>query len=179
VLNAPGGNGLADEYFGRDAEGGINGSLDVVGGQYDFSLGNFLHYPGNFTGKSPDIVASLFGVYAGVSSPVPKDQFGVGDGVGKLKYGAEVGYSMLSWLAVGGRFDRVINDLDDDGRTHAIWTGRAIFRSDFGSQDQVTLQYSNYQTGSGVAVKDGQPPQRDLSLEPDNHVVSLMASMWW
>ena len=30
VLNAGGGNGLADEYFGRDPEGRINGSLDVV-----------------------------------------------------------------------------------------------------------------------------------------------------
>lgn len=179
VLNAPGGNGLADEYLGRDAEGRINGSLDVVGAQYDFSLGNFLQYPRNFNGKSPDIVTSLFAMYAGVSSPVPRNILGVGDGVGKAKYGVEIGYSMLSWLAAGGRFDRVLNDLDDDSQTHAIWTGRLIFRSDFGAQDQVTLQYSNYQTGSGVAVKDGQPPQRDLSIEPDSHVVSLMASMWW
>jgi hypothetical protein len=178
VLNAAGGAGLADEYFGRDAEGRVNGTLNTVGAQYDFSLGNWLQYPNNFTGKSPDLVASLFGIYAGVSSPVAKLD-AVGDGVDKLKYGVEVGYSMLSWLALGGRFDRVLNDLDDDTATHAIWTGRAIFRSDFGSQDQVTLQYSNYQSGSGVAVKNGQPPLRDLSVDPDNHVVSLMASMWW
>jgi hypothetical protein len=41
------------------------------------------------------------------------------------------------------------------------------------------LQYSNYQSGSGVAVKDGQPPVRDFSIDPDDHVLSLMASMWW
>lgn len=178
VLNAAGGAGLADEYFGRDPEGRINGSLDVLGAQYDFSLGNFLQFPRNFQGKSPDLVGSLFGIYAATSSPVPALN-GVGDGVGKLKYGVEVGYSMLRWLALGGRFDRVLNDLDDDAQTHAIWTARAIFRSDFGARDQVTLQYSNYRSGSRVAVKDGQPPQRDYSIDPDNHVVSLMASMWW
>jgi hypothetical protein len=174
VLNAPGGAGLADEYFGRDAEGRINGTLDVLGAQYDLSLANLLQYPGNFTGKGPDIVTSLFSIYAKSASPV----LGYDD-VGKLKYGIEVGYSMLSWFAMGGRFDRVLNNLDDDSQTHAIWTARAIFRSDFSAQDQVTLQYSNYQSGSGVAVKDGQPPQRDPSIDPDDHVVSLMASMWW
>jgi hypothetical protein len=174
VLNAPGGGGLADEYLGRDPQGRINGVLDVVGAQYDLSLANLLQYPANFAGKSPDIVGSLYGIYAKAASPV----FGYDD-VGRLKYGMDVGYSMLSWLALGGRVDRVINDLDDDSKTHAIWTARAIFRSDFGSQDQVTLQYSNYQNGSGVAVKDGQPPQRDPALDPDGHVLSLMASMWW
>lgn len=174
ILNAAGGAGLADEYFGRDPEGRINGSLDVLGAQYDLSLGNLLQYPGNFTGKSPDIVASAFGIYAKASSPV----FGYDD-VAKLKYGVELGYSMLSWFALGGRFDRVQSNLDDDSQTHAIWTARAIFRSDFGSQDQVALQYSNYQSGSGVAVKNGQPPLRDPSVDPDGHVLSLMASMWW
>jgi hypothetical protein len=174
VLNAAGGAGLADEYFGRDAEGRVNGVLDTIGGQYDFSLGNFLNYPNAFTGKSPDIVGSVFGIYAGTDSPITGY-----DGIGKLKYGMEVGYSMLSWFALAGRFDRVINNLDDDSQTHAIWTGRAIFRSDFGSQDQLVLQYSNYQSGSGVQVKDGSPPLRDPSIDPDDHVVSLMASMWW
>lgn len=180
VLNAAGGAGLADEYFGRDVDGRINGTLDTFGAQYDLSIGNLLQYPNNFAGKSPDIVASLFGIYTAVDSPVAQiPGTPVGDGVSKLKYGAEIGYSMLSWLAMGGRFDRVLSDLGDDTQTHAIWTGRAIFRSDFGAQDQVVLQYSNYLSGSGVAVEDGQPPQRDPSVDPDNHVVSLMASMWW
>jgi hypothetical protein len=174
VLNAPGGAGLADEYFGRDADGRINGTLNVLGAQYDLSLGNLLRFPQNFDGKSPDLVFSLFGMYAGAETPVAPY-----DGIDRLKYGAEVGYSMLRWLALGGRFDRVLNDIDDDSQTHAVWTARAIFRSDFASQDQVVLQYSNYQSGSGVAVKDGQPPVRDFSIDPDNHVVSLMASMWW
>jgi hypothetical protein len=174
VLNAPGGAGLADEYFGRDPEGRINGSLDALGAQYDFSLGNWLQYPGSFTGKSPDVVVSLFGIYAHANSPVQEY-----DGIGKLKYGAELGYSMLSWLALGGRFDRVLGNLDDDSQTYAVWTARAIFRSDFAAQDQVVLQYSNYQTGSGVAVKNGQPPARDYSVDPDDHVLSLMASIWW
>src|SRR5262249_22842028 len=145
VLNAPGGPGLMDEYFGRQSDG--NGSLDTFGFEYDFSLANYLSYPRKFAGKSPDIVGSVFGIFTSVDSPVPTN-----DGVKKLKYGVELGYSALSWFGFGGRYDRVLNDTDDARQTHAILTARAIFRSDFNARDQITLQYSRYLTGSGVGV---------------------------
>jgi hypothetical protein len=173
ILNASGGPGLMDEYFGRQSDG--NGTLNTIGAEYDFSLGNFLAYPHKFSGRSPDIVGSLFGIFTSVDSPLDPSH----DGVDKLKYGAELGYSMLSWFGIGGRYDRVLNDTDDDKQTHAILTARAIFRSDFNATDQVVLQYSHYLTGSGVGVMDGSPPQRDYSIEPDENVLSLMASMWW
>ena len=53
-----------------------------------------------------------------------------------LKYGGEVTYSALSWLAVSGRYDRVIADVSDDSRTLAAFSPRVMFRTDWNSQDQ-------------------------------------------
>ncbi len=182
VLNAPGGPGLMREYFGPDSEG--TGRLHTLGAQYDLSLGNLLRYPSRFEGNAPDLVFSLFSIATFVDSPNdvvleqdPDDQ--AYDGVTKLKYGGEVGYSINRWFALASRYDRVLPDIDDATETHAIVSGYVIFRSDWAAQDQVTLQYSRYLCGSGATVIDGYPPERDPSIVPDGHVVALNASMWW
>jgi hypothetical protein len=172
VLNAPGGPGLIEEYLGPQSNG--NGNLKTLGAQYDFSLGNFLRYPMKFEGDGADVVASLFSIFTQVSSDDPE-----WDDMQKLKYGAELSYSMLSWFALSGRYDRILPDLDDDTRTTAVISPRLIFRSDFNSHDQVVLQYSRWLNGSGATVVYGAPPERDPTIEPDKHVLSLTASMWW
>ncbi len=173
VLNAPGGPGLMREYLGPNSGG--TGNLHTVGGQYDLSLGNLLRHPSKFEGNAPDLVFSLFSILTAVDSPEDEAY----DGVSKLKYGGEVGYAPVKWLSVAGRYDRVIPDIDHDENTHAIATGYLILHSDWASQDQVTLQYSRYFSGSGATVIDGYPPARDPSIVPDEHVVGLTASMWW
>jgi len=172
VLNAPGGPGLIEEYFGPESGG--SGSLTTYGAQYDFSLGNFLRYPAKFDGTGPDVVASLFTIFTRVRSD--DDQW---DRVNKLKYGTEIAYSPLSWFAGALRYDRVIPDVDYDPRTTAIVTPRLIFRSDWNAQDQVVLQYSRYFNGSAATTVYGDPPVRDPSYDLDENVVSLSASMWW
>jgi hypothetical protein len=170
VLNAPGGKGLMDEYFGATSNG--TGKLETLGAQYDFSLGNYLRYPGHFDGDGPDLIASLFTIFTRVDD----EQGHVTD---KAKYGAEVGYSLLSWLAVAGRYDRVLSDVGDDTQTLAVLTGRVILHSGWSSHDQVALQYSRWFCGSSTLVKDGYPPAYDPTIVPDAHVVSLMATLWW
>lgn len=178
ILNAPGGPGLIREYFGPDSGG--TGKLHTVGGQYDLSIGNLLRHPSDYEGYAPDLVVSVFGVFTAVSSDDP-----LYDGVNKLKYGGEVGYSLLEWFGVAGRYDRVLPDLawDTDAGaldpTHAILTGYLIFRSDWVGQDQVTLQYSHFLNGAGTTVIEGYPPERAPWVEPDKHMVALTASMWW
>ncbi len=187
VLNAKGGPGLATEYFGwgRDSNKTLNssGSLDTFGFEYDISLGNLLRGPGQFNGRAPDVSLGAFGILTAVSSPVKEDStYGVPikrDGVKKFKYGLEGAYSIASWFALGGRYDRVIQDTDDPTRTHAILTGRLIFRSDWQSQDQVMLQYSRFFSGSGVWVREGSPATYQPAVVPDNDVVQLIATMWW
>ncbi len=172
VLNAPGGPGLMREYFGPDSGG--NGSLETLGGQYDLSIGEIVRHPQPFSGYGPDVVASVFGMVTQVGS-----DDAAYDGVTKLKYGGEVSYSALPWLAFSGRYDRVVADSDDDTQTFAVLSPRIILRTDYNSQDQVTLQYSHWMYGSGVAVRSGYPPEEDLSIRPDEDTLSMTANMWW
>jgi hypothetical protein len=187
VLNAKGGPGLATEYFGIGKDSNLaqntSGNLDTFGFEYDISLGNLLRGPGQFNGRAPDVSLGAFGIATAVSSPIQTDStYGVPikrDGVKKFKYGLEGAYSIASWFALGGRYDRVMQDTDDSTRTHAILTGRLIFRSDWLAQDQVMLQYSRFFTGSGVWVREGSPAKYDPTVVPDANVVQLIATMWW
>jgi hypothetical protein len=172
VLNAPGGPGLMNEYFGPDSGG--SGDLLTAGGQYDLSVGNLLRYPEAFDGDGPDLVLSAFGMETSVKSPDPAYT-----GKSKLKYGTELGWSLLSWFALSARYDRVLLDTKDATQTSAIVSPRLIFRTDWKARDQVVLQYSRYLNGSGVLVKSGAPPLPDPSIRPDKDVVMLSASMWW
>ena len=172
ILEAPGGPGLMRTYLGPNGNG--NGSLTTLGAQYDLSLGNLLSHPTPHEGNSPDVVLALFGIYTKVGS----DQPGY-DGVKKLKYGAEATYSITSWFAASGRYDRVMANTADAHQTYAVVSPRLIFHSDWDSQDQVVLQYSRYMVGSGVPVITGYPPAPDLYTVPDADVVSLTASIWW
>src|SRR5690606_38177236 len=151
-----------------------NGNLMTVGGQYDVSIGEIVRHPQPFSGYGPDVVASLFGLYTRVGSD--EEAY---DGVNKLKYGGEVTYSALPWLALSGRYDRVIADTDDATQTFAVISPRLILRTDYNSQDQITLQYSRWMYGSGVAVRAGYPPREDVSIRPDEHTLSMTANMWW
>jgi hypothetical protein len=172
ILNAPGGPGLINEYFGPSSGG--SGDLTTIAAQYDLSVGNLLRYPEVFEGNGPDLFVSLFGVFTSVRSA----DLGY-DGIKKLKYGAEVGYAPLSWLALSGRYDRVIGNIDDGRKTTAIVSPRIIFRSGYNARDQLVLQYSHWFNGSGIIVNSGAPPQPDPNVRPDQDVLSLMVSMWW
>jgi hypothetical protein len=172
VLNTFGGPGLMREYLGPRSGG--DGSLTTVGAQYDVSVGEIVRNPEPFSGYGPDVVISAFALMTSVTSDDANY-----DGITKLKYGGEVTYGPLAWLAGGVRYDRVMADVDDEPRTHAIISPRIIFRTDYQSQDQVVLQYSRFFYGSGVVVRTGYPAYDDPSRIPDNDVFSLTARMWW
>ena len=58
-------------------------------------------------------------------------------------------------------------------------TPRLIFSSDWGSQDQVVLQYTKWFSGSQTAVYSGYPLEKDPTIVPDGQSLMLSASMWW
>jgi hypothetical protein len=179
VMNTFGGPGLMREYFGPRSKG--TGTLTALGAQYDLSLGEVLRGESPFSGYGPDIFASVFGMFAHVTSEDETEVNGkpLYDGVDKLKYGLELGYSALSWFGVSGRYDRVISDLSDASKTMAILSPRIFFRTDYNSRDQVTLQYSYWMNGSGVVARTGYNNEPRPELEPDAHTFSLTATMWW
>jgi hypothetical protein len=192
VLNTPGGPGLANNYLGPEAAGGDGtGSITTVGGQYDLSLSRLVSFPTSFAGDGPDIFVSVFGMAAFVSSPLTRDfvaqqlalQHSVyGDGVTKLKIGAEATYSLLPWLAVSARFDQVAPDVSANTYSFSVLSPRVIFRTGWLATDQVVLQYSHWFDGALTTVRSQQPQQPPMDntlIVPDADMISLAASMWW
>ncbi len=169
VLNTRGGSGLIDNYLGSDS-----GGMTVFGAQYDLSVGRLVSYPVPFNANGPDLVVSAFGMMAKVDDELP---FYGGDTA--LKYGGEVTYSPLSWLAVSTRYDHVSPTTDNDYFAFAVVSPRIIFHTDWTSTDQVVLQYSRWLNGSLTTIRTGEPPEEDVTAIPDEHMLSLSANMWW
>jgi hypothetical protein len=171
VLNAVGGPGLMKNYLGPDSNG--TGELLTFAFQYDMSVARWWFGQG-FDGKGPDIVASVFGMQTHVASDDPAF-----DDVTKRKVGVEGTYSLLSWLAASARFDHVRPNDDDGDQSFSVISPKVIFRSDWQSHDQVALSYSHWFYGDNVVVRSGLPAVDDPTLNPDEDVISLSASMWW
>ncbi len=172
VMNTEDGPGLIENYLGEQSDG--NGELTTVGAQYDLSIGRLVSYPVPFYGDGPDIVVSLFGINTRVRSD-DSDY----DKVGKMKFGAEATYSLLSWLAASCRYDRVTPNVDDDAYSFAVLSPRLIFRTDWQASDQLVLGYSHWFNGELTTIRTGYPAREDVTAIPDEDVVSLSASMWW
>jgi hypothetical protein len=171
ILNARGGPELIEQYLGRDSNG--NGTLSTVGAQYDLSLSRLAFGP-LYTGVSPDVLVSLFGVATKVTSRDPAQ-----DGVLKIKGGAEVTYSFMSWAGVSERVDHVRLDNSDSARAFTMFSSRLLFHSGWRSRDEIALQYTHFVYGSAVYVKAGYPPVERPDINPDRDVFSLTGTFWW
>ena len=171
ILNARGGPELMEQYLGPNSNG--NGSLTTFGGQYDLSLSRLI-FGKLYTGVSPDVLISLFGITTKVSSRDPDY-----DGVLKLKGGGEVTYNFLSWMGVSERLDHVRLHGDDSKQAMTIVSSRLLFHTGWRSRDEFALQYSYFSYGSGVHPKTGYPPTLDPTANADKHVFSLSGTFWW
>ena len=178
ILNARGGPELIEHYLGAASNG--NGGLTTVGAQYDLSVSRAVFGP-VYTGVSPDVLVSVFGVATKVRSNAPSDPTlpGVGDGVLKLKGGAEVTYTFLSWMGASERVDHVRLDNSSSAKAFTSFSTRVLFHTGWRSRDEIALQYAHFIYGSGVQVKSGYPPILDPTLNPDRHVFSLTGTFWW
>jgi hypothetical protein len=181
TLNAQGGRGLIQNYFGPNSNNGT-GTLLTIGGQYDLSLAHLLLHPRTFDGKSHDLVLSVFGMYSRTQSDdKARDAQGnwLYDGINRLKVGAEGAYTVASWFAFGGRLDYVSPQSELPEQSYSILSPRVIFRSDWQSRDQVVLQYSHFFYGDDPAIKTGYPLRDDPKVNPDADMFSISANMWW
>jgi hypothetical protein len=187
-------NGLMDNYLGACLKCSPTdvgtGSIDSLLVQYDYSFGLLARKLKNpnagFWGDGPDVTLSVFGMFSSVSS---KDTSGVnplvGDGVKKLKFGADVVFTPLPWFGVGLRGDVVQPTSVDSAQTFEVVSPKIIFRSRFVSHEEITAQYSHYVYGSSVAP---QPPYGTApavvgapftGYPPDADVFGIKATMWW
>ena len=170
ILNARGGPELIAHYLGPQSGG--NGSLTTFGGQYDLSLARLVFGP-LYTGISPDILVSLFGVGTYVTSRDP----GYND-VLKLKAGAEASYLFLSWLGVSERFDHVRLHGGDSTQAYTSLASRLLFHTGWRSRGEIALEYIYFVYGSGVPIDSGYPPAPTLTINPDRNVFSSIGTFW-
>jgi len=188
VLNAPGGLGLMQNYFGLNSGG--TGTLGTLGFQYDLSVGKLVSYPVPFSGDGPDLFLSVFGIFTHVTSEDPGVDPATANvmagvtghpwsGTDKRKVGLEATYSLLPWLATSLRYDRVDPLTDDAHYSFAVVSPRVILRTDWQATDQIVIQYSHWFNGSNTLVRTGDPPMVDPTQIPDGDMLSISASMWW
>ncbi len=173
VLNNGPGRDLTQRYFTYSSGGG-NGTLTLLGGQYDLSLGKLLRYPTEFYEGAPDLRVSLFGIYAKM-----KNEGDVLPEADMLKFGTEVYYTPLRWLGLAGRADAVMPELARGSRNFYVLTPKLVFRNDWNSQATLTLQYSGYILGSDAAVRGDDRLLNNPSEEPDAHLAALYGTIWW
>ena len=166
VLNAGGGAGITRMFLGPASRG--NGSLSVLGAQYEFSLAKLLRYPDEFYGEGPDLQLALFGMYLKGKSADPTF-----DGTGSVKFGGEATYSPLSWLGVQGRYDHLSPTSRDHDQDRDIATARLVAHTQWVSRERFWLQYSHWFNRRNVVDPYTQLPPLDKDM------VALVATMWW
>lgn len=178
VVHAYGGRGLTENYLGtEDSEKGT-GSLRNLAGEYHHSLRTLLARvapeAARFLGRG-DLWFRAFAMMTHTYSKQQKtDPLLNRDGVLQYKWGTEVGYQPLSWMAVSLRYDRVIRDIQDNENSFRIITPRVMFTTNWLLGAQVFLQYSRYAYGERVQLRPGQVA---LETAPDENVFKIQAQM--
>jgi hypothetical protein len=114
-----------------------NGHVHNVLAQYDFSLSTLIG-PDIFGTSTLD--GSLFAMFNVVSS----DDDAQADGVKKLKFGADLEFSPLSWFAIGFRADHLRPNSTIEEQTFSILSPRLVFRTEYGSHEEISLIYHRY-----------------------------------
>ena len=119
-----------------------NGHIDTLLAQYELSLTNFRQQISGgpkFDGEGADLYLKLYGMYNQVHSDVA-----LTDGIHKLKYGADLAWSLTSWLTAAVRADRLQPNSRVPEQSFSILSPRLVFRSKWISREAVTIQYSRY-----------------------------------
>jgi len=152
--------------------------------------------PRPFWGQAADVTIRPFFMYNKVAG-TPN---GV-DNVTKLKGGLDLVYSFMPTMAAGLRVDTVNPNMDNSQQSFYVISPRLVFRSEFVTHEAVVLQYSYYKYGSAytdpsmsAGVPNGDPGvmpwpygqygtwsigSAGLNTQPDKHVITLYANMWW
>ena len=131
------------------------------------------------------------------------------DGIIKLKYGADLSWHPLPWLAPALRFDRLQPNREVPEQSFAVLSPRIVFETDWITHEQITIQYSRYFYNQrtcepGLLAACAQPapdPARpdgfgafsahndgdrgspltapNVPARPDQNVVRVEATFWW
>jgi hypothetical protein len=172
IQNAGGGKELMERFFGQASHG--NGEIVFVGGQYTVSLGTLLRYPMEYWGEGPDLTVSLFGTYASTKSDDASFA-----GKKMVKYGTELTYSLLPFLAASGRVDHVVPDTKDGAKSFSVISPKLTFRTDWLAKEALVLEYAGYLLGDGVVVNGDTRLLNNPSGRADKHMFAIYGLLSW
>jgi hypothetical protein len=145
VLHAKGGaefnlgivHNYLDDRRGDSSFG--NGEIYSIVGQIEHSIQRIMSGDEPFWGEGRDLYLKLYGMMNFVNSQDPDV-----DGNRKIKYGADLKFAALPWLAVAMRYDRVQPNHRIPEQSFSILSPRIEFRSNWVSNEKISLQYSRY-----------------------------------
>jgi hypothetical protein len=135
------------------------------------------------------LTLNIFGLAANASLDLPAGTTITQNRIHQFKYGADLTYQALEWLAFMGRFDQVNLDLDHGGYVFSAITPRVIFSSHFLSSESIYIQYSRYRYGDKMVLNGTWPWGEELvagnsiiqhgpysGTKPDMDVVKIQAT---
>jgi hypothetical protein len=187
--------GLAANYLqwnGDPPSSTGTGSMLNLGFLYENTLANVL---GVAPGSVPDLRLSVFGLLVNSSLDLPAGSTITLKSVKQFKYGIDLTYQALDWVAFMLRGDTVNYDLDIPGYIFSAITGRLVFCSHYLSGERIYLQYSRYiygdkmvlagnwqtQDGGGgwplVAGAGVTQANKYAGAKPDQNIIKLQAEI--
>jgi hypothetical protein len=192
VMHAQGGLGIATNYLAwgnnpPDSTG--TGSMFNFGFLYENTLFNIL---GMTSGsRIGDVKLNVFGLLANASLDLPAGTTLTQKSIKQFKYGADLTFQTLSWLALMLRGDTVNYDLDNPGYIYSAITARMAISSHYLSGESIYLQYSRYIYGDKMVLAGNWPWGSPLvagtdviqgnggyaGQKPDQNVIKLQATV--
>ena len=163
------GEQMTKRFFGP--QGGGTAKMLVTGIEYNVAWGRLLRYPVELSPNGPDFFTSFFLDFGQVSSKDPDF-----DGRKMLKFGTEVTWRWLAWLALSARFDRVAPNSHDSKETFYVVSPKLIFKSDWLSHEQVTLSYTRWMYGADT---HSEFPNDFTRGQLDEDMFALTFGLWW
>lgn len=174
VFFAGDGQTLSRDWLGPHSLG--NGALTGLSAEVSASWGTLWRKPAPFFGEGFNVTTSIGGQYAvfSVEEPTARPQERR-DGWSMYRVGLENWASILPWFGAGLRIDQVNPHLDREDQTYYALTTRLVFRTNWNTHEQVTLQYNKWFYGEDAPVNFRKPPAELL----DTDIISLGFGMWW
>jgi hypothetical protein len=177
VLHSGSGRALKLNYFGqKDRFTGVTPSN--FGGTVDTLLWQFMLRVAPLIGDpfgSRDLNVAVYGMYNKAKSPrVPDEVTSLEIDDDKLKFGADVDLSVLKFMSIGSRFDRVMPRLADTSDAYTAISPRVSFYTKWKSKEQVIVQYSHFFLGPRTVPGS---PYTDDYYDPDPDMLMVMGRM--
>ncbi|HVZ74997.1 MAG TPA: hypothetical protein VHJ20_21595 [Polyangia bacterium] len=163
------GEQMTKRYFGP--QGGGTGQMLVVGGEYNVAWGRLLRYPVELSPNGPEVFTSVFVDFGRVRSLDPDN-----DGRVLYKFGGEVTWRWLRWLAFSARADRVAPNSKDKQESFTVISPKILIKSDWLSHETVTLAYTRWFYGEHTHAEF---PNDFTRGQLDTDMFALTFGLWW